>query len=220
MKRIRLAGLALVSTAVGLVATASSALAVPTFLPGSGNLTIKSGEGELIAGSNSFKCQKDRGSGSISSGTLGTFKVTAEGCKSTGFVLATCTGLSDKVEGDSTTEGTFHVRYLKKTEPESIGILFLPQEVHLRCTSLGITLLALVRGTLVCPITPTNKTVKTTEHYAVRCEKPNLTKVFNESGTAEESVALEASFNGGEFERAEKITTEEIADSIESKIDA
>ena len=219
MKTLKPISLIVAVALVALTATASSALALPTFLPGSGTLTVKSGEGELIAGSNTVKCSKDKGSGSITSETLGTFKVTFEGCKSTGFISGTCTGLSDATAGNITVEGTFHLRYHTK-EPKSVAILFLPKELHFSCEAFGIKLLVLVRGTLACLITPINKTVKTSEHYTVKCEKPNLTKVFNEAGTAEESVGLESSFNGGAFEKAEEITTEEVSDSVESKIDA
>jgi hypothetical protein len=220
MKRFTPVVLVIAMACVALAATASSALALPTFLPGSGNLTIKSGEGKLVAGSNTVVCKSDTGSGKLTSETLGTFTVLFENCKSTGFIEGTCTGLSDTIAGHITVSGTFHLRYIKKTEPKSVGILFLIPEVHFSCEAFGIKLLALVRGTLVCPITPINKTVKTTEHYTVKCEKPNPTKVFNEAGTAEESAGLESSFNGGAFEKGEEVTTEEVSDSVESKIDA
>lgn len=90
------------------------------------------------------ECTKAKGSGSATSPKLGTFTIVFEGCKET-TASTKCTGLSDKTEGNITTEGEFHVwrGWLvdstgKEVEHKAV-VVFLPKHVHFACVG-GITL--------------------------------------------------------------------------------
>jgi hypothetical protein len=201
------------------VASASSAFgAVPKFVPGSGTMTVASGIGHLeTVGGNKVVCSKDTGSGTITSATEGTFKVAFESCESEGFIKAKCTS-SGKASGTIATEGKFKLR--RETKGGPAVIKFEPIETKFSCSIISVA----VKGTLACPVSPTNKKVKTTEHYTVTCAgekgKAKIKSVENEAETGTEAVKLETSVSGGAFEESDEVTTEEVKDSVESEISA
>jgi hypothetical protein len=203
---------------VSVAATATASAALPAFEPASGTLTVKSGKGLLETKSGStIKCTSDKGSGKITSATHGTFEVTFEGCKSTGFIEASCKGLSNESEKIST-KGTF---LLRRSESKAAVILFEPEPTHITCS----IILIVVTGRLACSISPVNTLVKTTEHYTVTCAKGAgkgenaITKVSNEAETGFESAVLSSEQNeNGKPEQSSEETTEEVSSSVESKI--
>jgi len=219
MRKLTILGIALVAVLVASVAVAASAsAAVPKFLPGTGTLAIKSGTGHLqTVGGSKVICEKDTGSGTITSETHGTFKVKFENCESEGFIKAKCSGLSEAGTNNISTEGSFLLRHTLGTTPKVV-VVFAVEPVHFSCS----IVLVKVSGTLACPITPTNKKVKTTEHYTVTCKQtngaPEVAEVDNEAETAMESVGLSTSTNEGTPEASAEETTEEVSSTVEGEI--
>jgi hypothetical protein len=87
MQRFALAGAAISAALMLIAVLASSALALPTFLPG-GGVTIEgtSGKGVLqIEGGGTIKCEKDVPLGEITTETTVNVDIHFEGCKAIGF---------------------------------------------------------------------------------------------------------------------------------------
>lgn len=216
-KLIALGVAALAVLAFSVVGVATAAAAQPKFLPGSGTLSIKSGAGFLeTVGGSTVKCSSDTGSSTISTETTGTFDVLFEGCKSEGFISASCKGLSDTKEGSILVLGSF--RTGRQTAGGTPLIIFTLNEVHFSCS---IILIA-TTGTLACTVSPTNTKVKTTGHYTITCEqskgKAKINSVENAGETGTEAVGLKTSVAGGKAEESGESTVEEATPSVESEI--
>jgi len=216
MKRYTLTGLAaLAALAITAVMAAAAMAAAPEIIPASGTLTIKSGVGKLNVKESTvgITCKKDKGTGTVTGAKKASYTVDFEECTTLGG-LVKCNSLGDSA-GIVLVGGT---AFLSLSGTTTVLDFLLPSEIHVECS----TTLLLIRGSLICPVTPINKLVKTTEHYTVSCALKEtgvntFTKVINESGTQVTDI-LETSENGGPYRQSGEETTEEASDSVESEI--
>jgi cytochrome oxidase Cu insertion factor (SCO1/SenC/PrrC family) len=219
MRRVTVVGLAILAAlAISALGVASASAAQPKYLPGSGTLTFASGAAKLqtVSGS-TVKCTSDEGTGTIESETKGTFDLLFLGCESEGFIKAKCTGLSDTTTGSVLVTGSF--RPGRITAGGTVVEVSTINAVHFSCS----IVLVVVTGSLACPVTPTNKKVKTTEHYTVKCEVAGggvakITSVENAAETGTEAVGLKTATNEGTAEGSSEETTETVTPSVESEI--
>jgi|SwirhisoilCB2_FD_contig_31_29197360_length_733_multi_3_in_0_out_0_1 hypothetical protein len=220
MRKLTVIGLAVVAAlAISALGVASASAAQPTYLPGSGTLSAKSNAASTLAtvGGNTVVCPTVEGTITIGSTTTGSFDLLFLGCESAGFIKAKCTGLSDTTSGSVLATGNFRTgRITAGGTPVEVSTV---NAVHFSCSIVLVT----VTGSLACPVTPTNKKVKTTEHYTVKCEvagggKPKIASVENAAETGTEAVGLKSSINEGAAEESSEAATLEATPSVESEL--
>ncbi len=148
---------------------------------------------------------------------LGSYHLRWKGCKTSAG--GTCTGLGDEA-GLVLALGTFHV-VLDKVLTEGslgLGILFLLEQFHFICSVLFVDHLVLVKGDVLCLLTP----LTPSKAITIKCEgekgDPKETVYWNENGEKVElgGNSLLSSENGGAFRMSneagevEGTTSEEI----------
>jgi hypothetical protein len=219
MRRIMLSGVAAMAMlALAVVTAASAAAAAPEFVPAKGALTIKSGTGKLniIGSSNGITCKKDKGTGSITGAKTASSTIDFEEC-STLSGLIKCNSLGDS-SGIILVPGVSDL-VLNTGGTIVLNDFLITGELHVECTS---AVLLLIKGDLLCPITPTQKKVKTTEHFTISCKEKEsgvneFTEAKNEKGETKKLI-LETSENGGAYKQSGEETTEEVSSTEEGEI--
>jgi len=86
-----------------------------------------------------------------------------------GTKIGTCESLSDK-EGNILVLSAFHIVFDNLTTLGA-AVLFLLEEVHIKCVVLGTESLILVKGKVLCLITPIKALTKT---FTMKCEAKEL----------------------------------------------
>ena len=198
-----------------LVAGSAFAEEKTKMLPESGvSFTTKSGKGKIEQKGAPFniECEKNKGSGTITSANLGTYKVEFQECKTPVGVAKSCTGAGE-LEGVILNAGPFHFWLAKETlggVVKLVGVLAaLPEEVHFTCTVAGIKELVLVKGCVAALSEPLNVLASVTKDIGTQTGGVQLiTKVLN-TETTEIECKLLSSLNGGEFKQSGLEGTEE-----------
>ena len=134
---------------------------------------------------------------------LGLFHIHFTGCK--GPLATTCTGLSDAA-GTILALGTIHIVYDKLGTGTELGaaVLFLIELLHFSCS----IVLILVKGELLCLITPINKlaTVFTTKCEQEKAGDPKEVVYWNDEGKEVNiKEGLLASESDGTFEMSSQV---------------
>jgi hypothetical protein len=97
---------------------------------------------------------------------LGPFHIHWTGCKvNASGITGPCTGLGDTAE-QILALGELHIVF-DSLKPLGAAVLFLLETVHFTCTVLGIETLILVKGQVLCLISPINALSKTAK---INCE--------------------------------------------------
>jgi hypothetical protein len=211
MSSLRLLVIVLTTMPVLAAALATSAYALPQFLPIAGSnktFTTKTTGTSILENSAGTKveCTAGKGSGGFETDTLGTFQITFENCSSSGVKCTT--------EGDSTglilSEGSLHFVYSALGTGESLGvaILFLPKETDFTC--LGGLLNNKVKGTVLCLISSPLSSNVTHRYNCAAGEKKAgeaaCNSYFNDNGTAVNAQLLSNLNEGGFKESNEQLS--------------
>jgi hypothetical protein len=185
-KLVSLVVLALALTAIA----ASSASALPSFLPGSGTFTGTSGTASLqVKGGATITCKKSTAAGSLSSETVGTTTVTFKECTALGAAAQTLGGTASTIETTTATK-LCYISAAKKT----VGIVFeisATNKPHIEIPALK--LLLVVEGSFVGEITGTNSD-KTGPYPLVIEQTGGVQKITNCEGGA--VLTLKTSVDG------------------------
>jgi len=224
MKPVKFLGLILACMCVlGVTMVSSASAGLPTALPekvtllGTSSLTkLKTLAGTVV------ECATNKDEGTFTShGQLGPFKIDFETCKGTiAGIKLTCTGLGEAT-GVILANGEFHLVYDKLGTGAAlgVGILFLlSPEVHFECPAGGT--LVLVKGEILCLVTPVAAKVTTAGVFAIKCEQTagDQTEVyFTNAGATVKPLAL-SSFAGGTFESSGEEGLASLHPSVESEI--
>jgi len=216
MQRLKIIGLTLMATfALSAVVSVTAVAALPSVLnekkeESAQKFTGESGSTEFIKlNGKKIECKASTVEGaSEAKKPLGLFHVHFTGCG--GLAGAACTGEGDK-EKEILILGTFHIVYDKLASEGSLGaaILFLIPRTHFTCTLIGVKVLILLEGQLLCLIKPINTFAK---HFEIVCEQgkengdPGETTYWNDK---EEAVDIKNGLlveeNTGAFEMASKL---------------
>jgi hypothetical protein len=207
MKLGKIIGLAFTMIIVAsAIAASTAAAALPEILPVPTaekpvSFTGESlGKPELVSAGGTVKCAKATGSGLATTNRLGTFKIIFEGCEASG---TKCTGLSDKVEGTITTEGTFHIfrgrlKIGTVVTLHKAVVAFLPFHVHFACA--GGLALTLVLGCAAGLLNPVNTLATQLEVKLLENEAKTKVNDIEEIETGEgtfTACSLKANLNEG-----------------------
>jgi len=215
MNKMRMLGLALLAIfALGAIAAMSASAALPVGLPVATQanpvkFSDKSGPGSFD-GASEVSCRTDTSSGEFLSTSLGNFSVLFERCEASRIA---CTTLgTGQTSGTIRTTGEFHLVYLRRGTPPTVGIAFLINEVHFECSSL---VLVRVRGCAVGPVSPINTSVGTGGKYVVTLKrsgvKNEFTSFLNAAETGSVECKLESALGSrGTFGQSGEETVEEI----------
>jgi len=215
MQRLKVLGLALMAVFALSAIASATASALPEVLnekkeQAAQKFTGTSGVTELVKlNGKKVECEASTAEGEIEKGKpLGLFHIHFTGCK--GLLGAACTGEGDK-EKEILVLGTFHIVYDKLASEGSLGaaILFLVPRFHFTCTVVGVKVLVLVQGEVLCLIKPINTFAK---HFEIVCEggkekgDPGETTYWNDNGEAVDvKNGLLAEENTGAFEMSSEV---------------
>jgi len=217
MQRLKILGLTLMAVfALSAIASTTASAALPSILNEkkeevAPSFTGNSGGTEFVKlNGKKIECTASTAEGLFEKGKpLGLFHIHFTGCS--GLAGATCTGEGDK-EKEILVLGTFHIVYDKLLNEGSLGaaILFLIPRFHFTCTLLGVKVLILVQGQVLCLIKPINAFAK---HFEVDCEQsakgdPLETTYWNDAGEPFDiKNGLLGEENTGEFEMSSEVGT-------------
>lgn len=211
MQRRTIIGMAIIAVlALSAIASAGASAAEPNVtLLGTETFPVTfsgtSGKGvlETVAGT-TVKCEKDKSSGSITSATAGTSKITFEECKSSGFACNT----TGQGSGIIVSEGTTKLVYDALTTL-GVALLMTVKETVFECTAF---VKVKVKGTILILINPINKETTAFELIVKQSKGVPADNKYWEGGV-EKKPKLESSIDGGAFEESadesaeNKITT-------------
>lgn len=224
MGRLKSLGVTVVTLfALGGITSASASAALPNFLPlgteaNPVTFTAKSGKGTLeTVGKTKIECEKDTGSGSVTSEKLGKFTTKFEGCKEPKNGL-TCTGLADKVAGNITTSGTFHVKRLLP-EATHVYIAFLPEHTHFNCEAGIIKILILVLGCAAgLLLSPNILTKQLVIHLKQKEGIQEPTEYSNDEVTKDEKCSLTTKVGAEAEQQSGELAEEEVENFEQNKV--
>ena len=178
MQRLRILCFALLTMFALSAIASATASALPTLLNSSGELILVvekyTGESGLTEfwklNGNVIKCLKSTATGQFDADSvLGLFHINFKECKGTvSGISAPCTGEND-VKEEVLVLGEAHLVYDTLKPVLGAAVLFLIPQFHFTCGPvLGINVLILVRGSVLCLIKPIEKLTK---HFEIVCEQ-------------------------------------------------
>jgi hypothetical protein len=204
MTRSRVRSLVLIIAFTLSATLAAQAQALPEVLPfnaGTKAFTGKLDSGQAIAETsvgNRIECTATQSSGGLETDTLGTYKLTLEGCVGSIFGKdEACAGPGDS-KGIMLSEGSFHYVFdvLGKAETLGVAILLLPHETAFEC---GVFVKNIIKGDVLCLLlTPLTSSLT----HLFHCNKgtndgEQAQKTYwNDDGTAVTAQLL-VEFDGG-----------------------
>ena len=216
MQRLKLLGLALVAVFALSAAVTAVASAEVSFLPeGSVAEPVKfkatSGLSTLEElNKQAVICNSDKGTGEVTSKTLGHFVVEFAECHATiGGTAVPCADLSQKEDavGIINVEGEFHLRMGLTGQPLGIVAFLVNPDVHFLCS----IALFVVLGCAAGEITPLESLVNTVKvELFQKAGENEILSIDNEAETAMEECTLLVKKGTGTEETAGEETHEEL----------
>lgn len=215
MKRVRFSGAALAATLFVCVVSVASASAAPPEFKGAtlpDTFTSVSGEGHLVAGSNTITCTKDTNEGEVNGAkTVAKLVVKFTGCSITVIFKFECKS-KGAAPGEIVTrplEGA--LGYINKTA-KTVGLKLQPAgggeytEGEIECASQKVR----VTGAVIGVVSPTNTlSTKGTVDFT-RSGTKQVPEEIEINGVVETGVKLSSTLNGGSPEEAAEETLDEI----------
>jgi hypothetical protein len=205
MHRKLITFVAAIGSLAALSAIASSAMALPEFLPANGKFPVKftsiSGPGTLaVNGGNTIECTADTNKGELLTSTTLTFTVDFTGCKIFGFVGAHSLG---DPEGTVLVTANGTICFLNKANKEVAVKLTPTGKVHIEAAGA----LAIVEGTLIGQLKPVN-TKSLAGELVLKERAAGEQELLKCEGGAEEH--LTTSENEGTAKASSEVTTDKI----------
>jgi hypothetical protein len=184
MRKIKVLGLAIVAVFALGAMLASTAFALPSFLPGTAGTTWTGsavGETELQSTSAlaAVKCKTASAEGSFTNNAEGPFHIDFKECTAAG---GKCTGAGES-SGVILALGTDHLVWDALTTLSAAILFSIEPSVHFTCTVLGVELLVLVSGSVLCKI-KTPGTKKATYEFACEASKKGVPSETHTGTTA------------------------------------
>lgn len=217
MQRLKLLGLALIAVFALSAAVTAVASAEVSFLPeGSAaepvKFEAKSGKGKLQILSPSVEpitCEKDKGTGEVTSQRLGHFVVEFEECSTNvGGIPVKCSDLAhEDAQGIIKVEGEFHLRMGLTGQPLGIVAFLVSPDVHFLCS----VTLWVVLGCAAGSITPLEELTNKVEVLLKQTAGENeILSIDNDAETAMEECTLLTKKGTGTEETSGEETHEEL----------